>query len=197
MCKKKTLARFFLQMLCGGPGPWFCSLLLNTSETSKKQTHLIAHTMPHLAVDIFNKSKTDKSYCWVMLLKIGPFNVWSEAVAFLNLWTDKTRGKSRRLERGLELFSMYGHAHNLCLWGQTKTQQEILEEEAKQPPKKRAKKAPVAAVAKAKKSKANQQQAIVWTRMEIQKLFGGNEGKEKHVEQLRLMHAAVEKKKQK
>jgi hypothetical protein len=186
-------------MLCGGPGPWFCSLLLNTSETSKKQTHLIAHTMPHLAVDIFNKSKTDKSYCWVMLLKIGPFNVWSEAVAFLNLWTDKTRGKSRRLERGLELFSMYGHAHNLCLWGQTKTQQEILEEEAKQPPKKRAKKAIVpaaaaATAAKLKKQKQNQQQAIVWTRVEIQGLF---KGEQQQIEQLRLMHTAVEKKRQK
>jgi hypothetical protein len=190
-------------MLCGGPGPWFCSLLLNTSETSKKQTHLIAHTMPHLAVDIFNKSKTDKSYCWVILLKIGPFDVWSEAVAFLNLWTDKTRGKSRRLERGLELFSMYGNAHNLCLWGQTKTQAEILEEEAKQPPKKRAKKvaAPSGGAAggvgaKLKKTKANQQQAIVWTRVQVQELFGVQQ-EELPIEQLRLMHTAVEKKRQK
>jgi len=178
-------------MLCGGPGPWFCSLLLNTSETSKKQTHLIAHTMPHLALDIFNKSKTDASYCWVMLLKIGPFEKWSEAVAFLNLWTDKTRGKSRRLERGLELFSMYGHVHSLCLWGQTQTQEEILQNEAKQPPRKRVKKPLVSAQDKPKKQKAASAEPV-WNRSELQRLFANMDEKDS-IETLRLMHGKVEK----
>ena len=33
----------------GGLGPWFVSLLFNTSEGPKKQTHLCAHTYPHHA----------------------------------------------------------------------------------------------------------------------------------------------------
>lgn len=136
-----------------------------------------------------------------MLLKIGPFDIWSEAVAFLNLWTDKTRGKSRRLERGLELFAMYGHTHNLCLWGQSETQEEILEKEAQQPPRKRAKKRLVSRSEKPKKQKVltsnvavaaaqqQQQQQQEWTMTDIQNLFNSND----KIEKLRLMHEAVEK----
>jgi hypothetical protein len=99
-------------------------------EDCKKQTHLIAHTMPHLAVDVLNKMpkrKSKQTNCWVMILKIGPFNVWSDAVSFLNLWTEKTRGKARRLERGLELYEMYRTEHDLQIWGQTHTREEMIE----------------------------------------------------------------------
>lgn len=143
--------------------------------------------MPHLALDIFNKSKTDTSYCWVMLLKIGPFDEWSKAVSFLNLWTDKTRGKTRRMERGLELFAMYGHAHKLSLWGQSQTQEEILENEAKQPPRKRVKKPTVSS--KPKKQKiAND---LAWKQEEIQNLFYFKQANDA-IEKLRLMHEKVE-----
>jgi hypothetical protein len=111
------------------PGPWFCSLLFNTSEECKKQTHLISHTLPHLAVDVLNKpptvgseekkrSRETEENCWVMILKVGPFEKWAHSVAFLNLWTEKTRGKMRRLERGLDLFHMYKNAYKLKLWAQ-------------------------------------------------------------------------------
>jgi ABC-type Zn2+ transport system substrate-binding protein/surface adhesin len=42
----------------GGQGPWFVALLFNTSRDCKKQTHLVAHTHPHMAMDILNKSHT-------------------------------------------------------------------------------------------------------------------------------------------
>ena len=113
-------------ILCGGLGPWFCSLIFNASQRSKKQTHLIAHTLPHLAVDILNKpasddkkrSREEEEECWVMILKIGPFEQWQNAMAFLNLWTSKTRGKMRRLERGFELFNDYKDSYGLKLWAQ-------------------------------------------------------------------------------
>jgi Ni/Co efflux regulator RcnB len=149
-------------MLPGFFGPWFVGLLFNTSRKCKKQTHLIAHTLPHLAVDYLNKpvaaiapattaapaaaaaaiavaskkkkktsrkkkredneeeedeeEEEEEEGCWVMILKIGPFEQWSNAMAFLNMWTSKTRGKTRRLERGIELFNDYKDAYNLRMW---------------------------------------------------------------------------------
>ena len=127
-----------------------------------------------------------------MILKIGPFDLWSEAVTFLNLWSDKTRGKSRRLERGLELFAMYGHVHNLCLWGQSETQEEILQKEAQQPPRKRTKKRLVPRIEKPKKPKLANSVEIEWTRAEICDLFGQVHERDT-VEKLRLMHETVGK----
>jgi hypothetical protein len=122
-------------MIPGGLGPWFCSLLFNTSEKCKKQTHLVAHTFPHLALDALNKKATTTTTtaienCWVMMIKIGPFERWEECVSFLNLWTTKTRGKTRRLERGVELFKIYHARYALKMWVQTKTKQQVVEEYA-------------------------------------------------------------------
>jgi hypothetical protein len=111
-----------------GAGPWFCSLLFNTSVKCKKQTHLVAHTAPHLAVDALNRSRKRPRKStgdevandfWVMICKVGPFDVWADAMTYLDMWTTKTRGKNKRWERGLELFEMYGKAHNLHLWVQS------------------------------------------------------------------------------
>jgi hypothetical protein len=112
-------------MVPGGQGPWFCGLIFNTSDSCKKQTHLTAHTLPHLAVDSLNKKhqkSKDRDHCWVMIMKIGPFERWSCALAFLHLWTDKSRGKFRRIERGLELFSTYQRDYNLKMWTIKETQ---------------------------------------------------------------------------
>jgi hypothetical protein len=48
----------------GGLGPWFCSLFFNTStsEKCKKQTHIVAHTYPHLVLDAMNR-KEGKRRC--------------------------------------------------------------------------------------------------------------------------------------
>jgi hypothetical protein len=112
----------------GGPGPYFCTLLFNTGANCKKQTHLFAHTLPHLAIDVLNKTQSkDKRRarqqnddCWVMMLKIGPFCRWDECCSFLQLWSDKTRGKEKRFNRGVELFWRYQASLNLQMWVQQK-----------------------------------------------------------------------------
>lgn len=111
---------------CGGMGPWFCALLFNTSEECKKQTHLLAHTLPHLAPDVLNKSESDD--CWVTIIKVGPFEVWDECVAYLNLWTLRTRGRLRRLERGIEIFRKYAKPLGLTFWYQNETRETIMEQ---------------------------------------------------------------------
>lgn len=136
-------------------------LLFNTSQKNKKQTHLIAHTLPHLAVDYLNKpllasssssgssqrkkkrlkvkredehegdgddDDENEDGCWVMILKIGPFDRWSNAMAFLNMWTSKTRGKMRRLERGIELFNDYKDKYQLRMWIQQTDRDASLEQ---------------------------------------------------------------------
>ncbi len=127
-------------MLPGFFGPWFCSLLFNCSRKAKKQTHLVAHTLPHLAIDYLNKPtslaptaseekkrvRQDDEECWVMILKIGPFEKLTNAVAFLNLWMSKTRGKMRRLERGIELYNDYKDAYKLKMWVQQTNRDECL-----------------------------------------------------------------------
>ncbi len=101
----------------GGTGPWFCCLLSNTAKNSKKKTHLIAHTLPHLALDVLNRDEAPLPCCWTMLLKVGPFQQWAASVRFLNLWSP-TRGKKKRFERGLELYMCYRAAYSLHLWTQ-------------------------------------------------------------------------------
>jgi hypothetical protein len=111
---------------CGGMGPWFVALLFNTSDECKKQTHLLAHTMPHLASDVLNK--TDSDDCWIIIIKVGPFEIWDDCVAYLNLWTSRTRGRLRRLERGVEIFRMYANKLGLTFWYQTQSKEHALEQ---------------------------------------------------------------------
>jgi hypothetical protein len=211
-------------MLPGGPGPWFCSLLFNTSDDSKKQTHLIAHTLPHLAVDVLNTEKKRKrrrgsvsaaqqqqdeedvedvsavanatAECWIMILKIGPFNVWSDAVAFLNLWTGKTRGKARRLERGLELYEQYGVAYQLNLWGQSvdkSTALNIFHEQQRQ-------RLPFALTAEESKIKRAKKPAAAppdASYTALKKLFAEHVSKEITVQNLKDVHGFIEKKQKK
>jgi hypothetical protein len=217
-------------MLPGGPGPWFCSLLFNTSDDSKKQTHLIAHTLPHLAVDVLNTEKKRKrrrgsvsaaaaaaaaqqqdeeaedvsaaanataaAECWIMILKIGPFNVWSDAVAFLNLWTGKTRGKARRLERGLELYEQYGVAYQLNLWGQSvdkSTALNIFHEQQRQ-------RLPFALTAEESKIKRAKKPAAAppdASYVALKRLFTEHVSKEITVQNLKDVHGLIEKKQKK
>jgi hypothetical protein len=121
----------------GGFGPWFCAFMVNTGEKPKKFTHVAAHTMPHLLVDALNRTgettngaksrkRTREQDCWIMVFKIGPFNYWQDSVDFLNQWLCKTRGKIHRMERGLELFSMYRQRFHLCLWTQPRKRDDAL-----------------------------------------------------------------------
>jgi hypothetical protein len=111
----------------GGYGPWFCAFVVNTATHPKKYTHVVAHTLPHLVVDALNKnSSSSEEDCWIMVFKIGPFNYWMDSVAFLNQWLCKTRGKTHRMERGLELFALYREQFRLCLWSQTRARNQAL-----------------------------------------------------------------------
>ena len=215
-------------MLPGGPGPWFCSLLFNTSDDSKKQTHLIAHTVPHLAVEVLNTEKKRKrrrgsvaaaaaqqqqdeeeledasaaanataaAECWIMILKIGPFNVWSDAVAFLNLWTGKTRGKARRLERGLELYEQYAVAYQLNLWCQSvdkSTALNIFHEQQRQ----RLPFALSTEESKVKRAKKPAAQPPDASYTALKRLFSEHASKEITVQNLKDVHGFIEKKQKK
>ena len=109
----------------GGLGPWFVAMLVNVSKRHKKHTHILAHTYPHLAIDILNKGNTSidptgNANFWIMLIKVGPFYEWEKCLSYLNLWAFKTRGQSKRIEYGIELYLNYCEQLSLTLWVQTK-----------------------------------------------------------------------------
>lgn len=106
----------------GGCGPWFVALLFNTSTECKKQTHLICHTYPHLAIDVLNKTTGQ----WVIILKVGPFCDWKCGLAYLEEWTIHTRGRVHRLDRGIELYVKYKDILQLSMWALYKTREECL-----------------------------------------------------------------------
>jgi hypothetical protein len=114
--------------MIGFLGPWFCSLFFNTSSDCKKQTHLEAHTYPHLAEDALNKGAAPRNAdsCWIIILKVGPFEKWDHAVNFKDLWASHTRGKLFRLERGIHLFKTYKDTYNLKMWAQTEMRAEAI-----------------------------------------------------------------------
>lgn len=109
----------------GGLGPWFVVLAFNTStsEKCKKHTHLVAHTLPHLAIDNLKRSHSQgldpkADDFWVIMMKVGPFEDWNVCVSYLNEWNMQTRGRTRRLERGWNLYTRYKSTYHLCMWGQ-------------------------------------------------------------------------------
>jgi len=103
----------------GGPGPWFCALYFNLADAkgTKKQTDLRVHTYPLLFEHVLNGSRVAAS-CqgWIIIMMVGYFERWRDAVAYHTLWASQTRGKFRRIQRGLDLFHTYAHAYNLRLW---------------------------------------------------------------------------------
>lgn len=132
----------------GGYGPWYCTLLFNTSKNSKKQTHLVAHSTPSLFPLIMNGLSARRPPAeqqaggigWVIMQQIGPFKSWGNCIAFLALWTNKTRGKTRRLERGVNLFTTYATAEEekLTMWTRMDTKEDaILKHNTQQQQRKR------------------------------------------------------------
>lgn len=102
----------------GGPGPWFAALLLKTvaadDASGSRQTRLIAHTYPHLALDILNRGQNK----WIIMSKVGPFEAWADCAAFVAQWTKHTRGPERHLKRGHELYDRYARSCRLQYWQQ-------------------------------------------------------------------------------
>lgn len=62
-----------------------------------------------------------------MMLKVGPFARWSDAVSFLDAWLLRTRGKTHRIERGVELFmNHYKSNPDISMWIQTETRDVVV-----------------------------------------------------------------------
>lgn len=106
----------------GGPGPWFCALYFNLADSkgTKKQTDLRVHTYPLLFERVMNgpKAASVGSQGWVIIMMVGHFERWEDAVAYHTLWASQTRGKFRRIQRGLDLFHEYAEQYKLRLWAQ-------------------------------------------------------------------------------
>lgn len=105
-----------------GHGPWFVALLWDTCERSKKHTEIVIHTYPHLYTHFYNNK--DGSF-WVILMKIGPFEEWGKCVEFFNQWSQKTRNRMARIEKGILL---HQNKSSLTLWIQTKDKETIKKE---------------------------------------------------------------------
>ena len=97
----------------------------------------MAHTHPHMATDILNKPGASSSLMerkkrerdenfWVTMMKVGPFEDWSQCVEYLSLWSNKIRGPMRRLERGLEIYAKYRTEMGLTMWAQKETKETVM-----------------------------------------------------------------------
>lgn len=113
----------------GGLGPWFCALYFNLADGPKKQTDLRVHTYPLLFERLMNgpRSTSMGGQGWVIIMMVGYFEKWADALAFHTLWSKQTRGKVRRIQRGLDLFNNYTSKYSLKLWAQPLTRKEALE----------------------------------------------------------------------
>lgn len=82
----------------GGPGPWFCGLVIRGGGDN----YVVAHTMPHLSI----VARDD-----TLVLKVGPFDRWDASQSFARLWTPAS------VERGAELAAATAAAvPHLRLW---------------------------------------------------------------------------------
>ena len=52
---------------------------------------------------------------------VGPYFKWKDALGFFNLWSRQTRGKARRLQRGVSLLINYREQYNLWMWVQSES----------------------------------------------------------------------------
>lgn len=113
----------------GGMGPWFCSLYFSLADSPKKQTDLRVHTYPRLLERLMNGPKASAfgTGGWVLVMMVGYFEQWTDALAFYTLWAKQTRGKTRRMQRGLDLFARYRDEYKLKLWLQPQDRAHIRE----------------------------------------------------------------------
>lgn len=115
----------------GGLGPWFCALYFNLADSkgTKKQTDLRVHTYPLLFERVMNGPKASSvgGKGWVIIMMVGHFERWQDAVAYHTLWASQTRGKFRRIQRGLDLFNAYHKKYNLRLWAQPLTRTKAIQ----------------------------------------------------------------------
>lgn len=89
-----------------GPGPWHVFMLVNVGErpSVKKQTEIRCHSYPGLIQHLKNLNSAGD---WQILLQVGPFWEWDQAIRFCVLWSNKTRGQMPRIARGIYLCYKY------------------------------------------------------------------------------------------
>lgn len=89
-----------------GPGPWHVFMLVNVGQrpSVKKQTEIRCHSYPGLIQHLKNLNSAGD---WQILLQIGPFWEWDQAIRFCVLWSNKTRGQMPRIARGIYLCYKY------------------------------------------------------------------------------------------
>ena len=85
-----------------GPGPWFSFMLVNVGKkpSVKKQTEIRCHSYPCLVQRVKNLNSPED---WQILIQIGPFLSWDNAIRFSHLWSNKTRGQMPRIAKGIFL----------------------------------------------------------------------------------------------
>jgi hypothetical protein len=114
-----------------GFGPWAIALLVHTGKgTSKRQTEIRIETYPELVPWAHRQGGQPG---WVIAMMVGVFESWRAALAFYHQWLQPTRGKTRRIQRGLELHEQWWKPYGLHMWIQSKTLEQV-ETEAAAPP---------------------------------------------------------------
>ena len=81
-------------------------MLVNVGQrpSVKKQTEIRCHSYPGLIQHLKNLNSAGD---WQILLQVGPFWEWDQAIRFCVLWSNKTRGQMPRIARGIYLYIKY------------------------------------------------------------------------------------------
>lgn len=97
-----------------GFGPWCVALFAHTgADVSKRQTEIRIETYPELVPWAHRQSGQQG---WTLTISIGPFQSWRDALVFHHQWLQPTRGKTRRIQRGLELLAKWHQHYGLYMW---------------------------------------------------------------------------------
>ena len=85
-----------------GPGPWYSFMLVNigVKPSVKKQTEIRCHSYPLLIQRVKNMTTAGD---WQIIIVVGPFYWWDNAIRFSHLWSNRTRGQMPRTAKGIFL----------------------------------------------------------------------------------------------
>lgn len=81
-------------------------MLINVfaNEATKKQVEIRLHTYPDLVANV--KNTLDQG-AWVIVAKMGDFNVYEDALQVFSEWSENTRGPIPRLAKAIVLWEHY------------------------------------------------------------------------------------------
>jgi hypothetical protein len=98
-----------------GRSPWMVFLMVNIAKHATKKTEIRIHNDPSIVEYIQNNLHSSPSQMWRVIIAIGYFDVWLDALQFCVLWESNKRGCKSRLEHGALLFSNFKNQYNLQL----------------------------------------------------------------------------------